>query len=546
MASTTISKESHPPKTQLRTRTQNPKLKTTPPVFAVLHIADFALHAVLRNEPGTSGKPAALFSNTGKKSIVLAANPVARDGGVELGMTAPQAVARCPMLLIRSPHPDAEHEARAALLAIGLTLSPTIEDTAPDICTAGVHGLDPAKLESALPTALAELHTLGLPATGGVARTPLLALYAARAAVGPKVGACLQAMDDFMVCESPASRLPSQARSPVLLVADEKSFLGPLPLSAADPSPALASILHAWGLRTLGDLIALPRDEIVRRFGAEGLAFWNRANGGTPRPLHPVTPPHTFTAAMEFEHPIETLEPLLFILRRFLDRLTLELRATHLVASDLEFTLRLEDDTRHARSFRLPEPTGDVEILFRTLHTHLESLHTAASIAALELRLQPARPLVRQQGLFETGLRDPHGFAETLARISALVGSDRVGTPQLEDTHRPDAVKLIAPLAVVPPPNAASLHPPLGLALRRFRPPIPVRFGTDDERSYIWSDTVRGEIATQSGPYLKSGDWWQPDRAWSRQEWDIALADHGGLYRLIQIDGSYFLEGEYD
>ena len=63
-------------------------------MFAVLHIADFALHAVLRTEPGLAGKPAALFVGTSKKSVVLAANPPARAVGVELGMTAPQAVAR--------------------------------------------------------------------------------------------------------------------------------------------------------------------------------------------------------------------------------------------------------------------------------------------------------------------------------------------------------------------------------------------------------------------------------------------------------------------
>src|SRR5207248_764667 len=177
------------------------------------------------------------------------------------------------------------------------------------------------------------------------------------------------------------------------------------------------AILARWGLRTLGDLTALPREEIVRRFGAEGLALCQRAAGGAPRPLRPVIAPQTFSATMEFEEEIETLEPLLFLLRRFLERLALELRASQFVAAELELTLRLEDETEHTRRFRLPEPTADVDILFRTLHTHLESLHTDSAIVALALRLTPARPLVRQQGLFETGLRDPHGFAETLARV---------------------------------------------------------------------------------------------------------------------------------
>ncbi len=500
-------------------------------MFAVLHIADFALHAVLRTEAGAAARPAALFADSSKRSIVLAANPLARLAGVELGMTAPQAVARCPELIIRASQAAAEAEARAALLAVGFTLSPTVEDTAPGVCTADQAGADPEKRVPACRRAVTELAALGLPATAGLARTPLLALYAARGASTSHLG-----------LRTSNVALPP----PVVHVTNIAGFLAPLPLAAADPSPELAGVLHNWGLRTLGDLTALPRDEIVRRFGADGLALWQRAAGGAPRPLHPVTPPPAFSAAMELEEAVETLEPLLFLLRRFLDRLTLELRVSQHVAAEIELRLELEDDTTYQRSFRLPEPTADAGILFRTLHTHLESLTTAASICALALHLTPARPLVRQQGLFETGLRDPHGFAETLARVSALVGDNRVGTPQLEDAHRPDAVKLIPVLTVVPPPAEAPVHPPLGAPLRRFRPPLPARVEfTEGRPTYLWTEHIRGEIAAQSSAYPTRGDWWQRDRAWARTEWDIALVE-GGLYRLLLVDHAWFLEGEYD
>ena len=488
-------------------------------MFAVLHIADFALYAVLRTERDVADRPAALFASPGKKSIVLAANPAARALGVEPGLTAPQAAARCPTLLIRATHADAEAEARAALLATGFTLSPTIEETGPGVCTADLKGCALENLSAPVQHAVAELQRLGLPATAGIAATPLLALYAARSA---------------------------RNQTPVLHITDPASFLAPLPLATADPSPELAGVLRHWGLRTLGDLTALPRDQIVQRFGAEGLALWNRAAGGAPRPLHPIAPPQTFAASMEFEQEIETLEPLLFILRRFLERLALELRASHYVAAELELTLRLEDEKTHARRFRLPEPTADADILFRALHTHLESLQTAASISSLQLRLTPARPLVRQQGLFDTGLRDPHGFAETLARVVALVGSDRVGTPQTQDTHRPDSVKLVAPAPVIPPVAPPPVHAPLSPPLRRFRPPLPAQVElTAGRATYLWTERVHGEIILQSDAWPSSGDWWQADRAWQRFEWDIALAE-GGLYRLLRLGPAYFLEGEYD
>lgn len=488
-------------------------------MFAVLHVANFALHAVLRTEPDSAGhakRVAALFTGSGKKSVVLAASPAARAVGVERGMTSPQAVARCPALLIRTPNATAEAEARAALFAVAFSLSPMIEDTALGVCTIDLRGADVGKIEPAARTAIAALARLDLPATAGLARTPLLALYAARAA------------------------------DSVLRVTAEADFLAPLPLATADPTPEFAAILGNWGLRTLGDLTRLPRDEFVRRFGMAGLALWQRACGGDCRPLRPVIPPQNFSAAMEFEETLATLEPLLFILRRFVDRLTLELTAAQHVAAELALTLRLEDGTSHDRNFRLPEPTADAGILLRALHAHLESLQTAASISAVELRITPTRPLVRQQGLFDTGLRDPHGFAETLARVAALVGSDRVGTPQLADTHRPDAIRLLPPAGVIPPPAVPPLHAPLGAPLRRFRPPLPARLEfTAGEPTFLWTERMRGEISFRGRAWPASGDWWQSDRAWARTEWDIALAT-GGLYRLLRIGNAWFVEGEYD
>lgn len=567
-------------------------------MFAVLFISDFALHAVLRTATGDVGRPAALFADTGKKSVLLAATPSARAAGVVPGMTAPQAIARCPALLICTPLPAAEAEARAALHAVAFTLGPLIEDTAPGVCTIDLKGAAD-RPEPAAAAAVRQLAALGLPASAGIGRTPLLARYAAQMARCDRVAPRESALAPATGAESPtaasadstllsaATGVPTASRrrhsqlhrmtssplelpfslpfaaaeepsafpapptfppEPVCTIADEAGFLAPLPLAMAEPPSELASVLQTWGLRTCGDFTALPRDEIVRRFGAAGFALWQRACGGEPRPLRPVVPAAQFTAAMDFEQPVETLEPLLFLLRRFLDRLTLELRAAQFVAAELALTLRLEDDTAHDRRFRLPDPTAEPEILFRALHTHLESLQTGAAIVGLELQLEPARPLVRQHGLFDTGLRDPHGFAETLARVAALVSADRVGTPRPADTHRPDAGTLQPPTTVVSPPGPPSVHPVYGPPLRRFRPPLPatLEFSADDRRpAYLHTAQFQGALAEIRGPWRNSGDWWQSDRAWARIEWDIALVT-GGLYRLLRVGEEYFVEGEYD
>jgi protein ImuB len=529
-------------------------------MFAVLHIADFPLHAVLRTEPGPPPARAALCGTQGRKTLLLAATPAARTLGVAAGLTSSQALARVPDLVLRPRSAAAETEARAALLAVATQLSPTIEDTAPGVCTADLRGFaagpDPGRRAAA---AVAQLSALGLPATAGLARTPLLALQAARAGTGgngfagtgtlvlePSPPACAE--PDLAASWPDVPPGTTRPAAGVLVVTGEEAFLSPLPLACAEPPGELVPVLAGWGVRTLGELAALPPAAITRRLGAAGLALWQRARGGEPRPLAAVVATPNFTARLEFEEPMGTLEPLLFVLRRLLDRLTLELHANRLVAAAVEIRLGLEDETRHERTVRLAEATADAGILFRALQTHLAALQTSAALTSLELKLVPARPLVRQAGLFDSGLRDPHGFADPLAQLAALVVAGRLGTPRLEDSHRPDAVRLVTPAAVVPPPAAAPVHAPLGPVLRRFRPPLPARLefsAGERQPGYVWTERFHGAIQELRGPWRGSGDWWQDDRRWSRLEWDIALTG-GGLYRLLRVDEAYYIEGEYD
>jgi protein ImuB len=483
--------------------------------YAVLHAADFALQAVVRTEADLDGKPAALLEDRARKAVIVQANASARAAGVQVGLIATQAMARCADIVLRARSAAAEKESEAGLLAVAWSLSPRVERTAAGICTIDLAG---KAADTHLPhsrEAVERLRLLGLETTAGVARTPLLALYAARLA------------------------------RPALEVKDERGFLSPLPLSLVDPPPDLAAILEGWGLRTLGALTALPKPEIGRRLGQAGVDLWERAAGETDRPIDPCAPGESFTAAMELEHEVETLEPLLFILRRFVDRLALQLANAHRVAAELALELQLVDETRHQRGFRLPEPTGDADILFRALHTHLETLRTAAAIRGVGLVVTPARPLERQHGLFDTGLRDPHGFAETLARVGAVVGADRVGTPWLELTHRPDAFSLAKPADVVAPVPAPSLLPPLGLPLRRFRPPVEARVETGPQGpAFLRCRLVQGPVRQRRGPWRRSGEWWKSG-CWNGEEWDVEL-ENGGLFRLTRRARQWWIEGMYD
>src|SRR5437870_1939080 len=298
-----------------------------------------------------------------------------------------------------------------------------------------------------------------------------------------------------------------------------------LPKAAQDRQAEIQQIftvLHKWGIHTVGQLAALDKEQLAARLGPEAVRMWERANGQSNRLLKLVRPPESFDESFEFEHEIETAEPLLFMLRRFLQQLALRLGATYLVAKEL--TLRITfanppwdgsaaaDKQVYERVFKIPQPTNDVDLLFRMLQTHLENFRSEHPIVAVALSAQPIKPAREQFGLFETTLRNPHQLSETLARLSALLGADQVGTPVLEETHRPDAFRLepflwaVAPKAFGAVPSGQSsdalttAH--TTAALRRFRPAAPISVLLDEDRPAHVHSLDYGKVIEHRGPYL--------------------------------------------
>src|SRR6266576_1761748 len=83
--------------------------------------------------------------------------------------------------------------------------------------------------------------------------------------------------------------------------------------SAEKSVQQILTILHKWGIHTLGQLAALDREQLGARLGPEAIRMWERANGQSKRLLKLVRPPAWFEESFEFENEIETAEPLLFM-----------------------------------------------------------------------------------------------------------------------------------------------------------------------------------------------------------------------------------------
>ena len=320
----------------------------------------------------------------------------------------------------------------------------------------------------------------------------------------------------------------------------------------AGPSKVL-EILKRWGIRAIGELAALPADDLFARFGHEGTVLHRLARGIDARPLVPDPGVIRFVQSIELEWPIEELEPLSFIFARLLDPLSAALERADRAAAAIRLDLRLVDRTTHSRMLMLPAPMRDPRVLRTLLLLDLESHPPSAGIDTVAIEIDPAPSRIVQYSLLERAVPSPETLATLTARLNALVGESRCGSPALLDSHRPDAFEMRR----FNPADAGSkkcqtAKSTESLVLRRFRPPIAVRVAVDRGRpvhvANVRKGVPNGSVEQAAGPWRSSGSWWDASgEHWDRDEWDVALSD-GSVCRL-HLDRTtrrWFIDAVFD
>jgi protein ImuB len=339
--------------------------------------------------------------------------------------------------------------------------------------------------------------------------------------------------------------LVAQARAGLTLVpaGGEAAVLAPLPLTLLSVDPERQALFARWGLRTLGDLASLPATGLAERLGPDGPRLRRLARGEDDAPLVPTVPAESFECTLEVDWPVDGLEPLSFLLARVLEPLCDGLRRKGRRAAALGLELRLVDGRVHRRTLKPAAPSAEPRTWRTLLLLDLEVHRPGEAIQAVTVRAEPTPARSVQFSLLDPAQPSPERLAETLARLQDWTAAGRGGAATLVDTHRPGGFVLgtFAPGA----PSLVAAAPSPRVALRVYRPPLPAHVTLKDGAPvYVAAPGLHGAVADRAGPWRASGDWW--DVAWSREEWDVAVA--GGLYRLFRdrLREAWFVEGELD
>lgn len=335
----------------------------------------------------------------------------------------------------------------------------------------------------------------------------------------------------------------------------EREALSRLPLQALGLSEEQQSIFDLWGIRTLGDLAALPEKDLVARLGQEGSRLRQLARGEHPHLMTPEEPVFTLQEQIAFDTPVDMLDSLLFVLGPMLDQMLVRAQAYALALASLTVRLTLDGGGEHTRTLKPALPLTEREILLKLLLLDLQANPPPEGVMAVHLHAEPGQRSKVQAGLFSPPLPEPLRLDITLTRIAALVGEDRVGKAKLLDTHRTEGFAMerftVPSGAARDRVKQSEQGARAALALRRLRPPaqLHMQLESASPRTFFF-EGKRYAVQQAYGPWRRSGEWWS-EAVWSREEWDIqASGNDGETLRCVVIQDllhkTWQLEALYD
>jgi protein ImuB len=511
----------------------------------VVAVADWPL--VAAGVP--SAEPAAvLFANR-----VVATSAAARANGVTAGLRRREAQARCPELTVLDHDPARDARAFEPVAAALDTLTPRIEIAVPGRC--------------AFPTRGPSRYHGGDHALAGLAR------QLARAAV-PGAAVTVGVADGLFAAHRAADH------DLVVDPGGAPAFLAPLPLHTLD-RPELVDVLHRLGVRTLGELAALPAADVLARFGTDGALAHRLASGGDERSPATRPPPPELAVSTELDPPAERVDVAAFAVRGLADELHRRLNAQGLactrvlIAAETEHGERLERLWRHEGALTAAAIADRARWQLDGWLSGSAAVRPTSGVTAVWLVPDEVGPATgRQLGFWGADAGADERAVRALARLEGLLGPEAVRVPERRGGRGPGEQVVLVPAAAVditetrdlfgardgaPPwPGRLPGPAPASVLGEHGREPVEVvdREGravgvsgrgvaTADPAKLRLGDGRWQAIAVWAGPWPVEERWWDPALVRRRARFQVVTAD-GAAHLLAVEDGRWWREASYD
>jgi len=379
-------------------------------LWLCIHLPALAVDAL---NSADASQPMVVYRELAGRAVIHACNRAALDCGIQPGTTVAAARALCEELRACPRDPIAEQRLLSRLAGWALEFSSEVSLYAADAVMLEIRGS--LRLFGGMNVLIDRIEA------GLEQRT---SCYRLGAAPAPRAAFWL-ARSDGQTMVTNVDQLAGAVRG--------------LPIERMAIDRKQRMRLERSGIRTLGELMRLPRDGLARRFGTDLMKQLDQALARESEPMTRFRPAEWFSAGYEFyaqTSDLGLIKPAVLDLLRRLERFLTERQAATqqidcLLAHEKEAATVIEVGCRHL--------LHSADAFAALLNTHLDQLRLKAEVAAVIIRCRQIELFVAQQlDLFERAPANDHGWQQLLARMEARLGRQALRRLGLQADHRPE------------------------------------------------------------------------------------------------------------
>jgi protein ImuB len=456
-------------------------------------------------------EPLVTVHTVGSRRVVRAACAAAQELGLYTGMALAQAQALVPNLHMVEATPDEDDASLRELARWAIGYSPVVALDSPDglwIDIAGVAHLFGSE-EELLRDLISRLTRQGIAAKAAVADVPGAAWAIVRYGAGGVV---------------PTGRTVDAVAT--------------LSIRALRIAPDKLSALHRLGIERVGQLAAMPRAPLVRRFGRDVALRLDQALGHAFEPITPTIPKDTPTASLAFAEPIGRLEDLNRVVLRLATDLCRQLERRGKGARRLDLLVQRVDQKSACLRVGTARANRDATHLAKLFDERLQTIDPGFGIEEVVLVASKVEPLtetqVQAQGLGDEDAGNAD-MGQLVDRLGARIGLKKVYRLAPVQTLVPERMARRIP-ALAPPTGAVwpenlprptrLLNPPERVVATALLPDHPPRF-------FVWRK-VRHSVAKADGPERITPEWWNGDKGSFARDYYRVETEQGGRYWIFR------------
>jgi protein ImuB len=320
----------------------------------------------------------------------------------------------------------------------------------------------------------------------------------------------------------------------------EKAALADLPITSLRLDAGTVTGLRRLGLRTVGDLLRIPRAQITARFGALPVLRLDQALGAIEEAIDWPRPPIEWHERLAFVEPIGTPEDLASALVQLAERLCLRLAEQDKGGQCFVARFFRVDGVVPRIAVSTALPVRDAGYLGKLLREKLDTIDPGFGIEVIALEAEIVAPLqAPQTRLADVAAQDASDrLAGVVDTLSNRLGADRVSRVVPYASHVPErTVRRVPPLPVRQPAWVGDPAAPRPIRLLRRPEEIEVIAPVPDDPPvrFRWRG-VSHRVRAAAGPERIAAEWWRGKRSGERPETDL-IRDY---YRVEDSDGARF------